>query len=92
MGNILWSSGNEAADKVNDKTLQDEADAGKQSDQPEEELTSPKQTAMGNVHHGESNMEKVSPPHNSSSKDRILETSAISPQSVSPSCECIAGA
>ena len=90
MGNLLWSSGNETADKVKDKTLQDEADAGKQSDKLEEELTSPKQTAMGNVHHGETNMEKVS--HDSSSKDRILETSAISPPSVSPSCEYIAGA
>ena len=59
MGNTWWSSGNEAAGKVKDKTLEDEVDAGKQSDQPEEELTSTKQTAMENVHHGETNMEKV---------------------------------
>ena len=85
MDNKVCSSGNEAADKVKDKTLQDETDAGKQSDQPEEELTSPKQTATENVHHGETNMEKVSPPHDSTT----LETSTAPPQSVSPSCKYI---
>ena len=85
MGNTWWSSGNEAAGKVKNKTLEDEVDAGKQSDQPEEELTSTKQTAMENVHHGETNMEKVSPPHDSTT----LETSTAPPQSVSPSCKYI---
>ena len=88
MGHKACSSGSEAADKVKDKTLQDETDAGKQSDKPEEELTN----YHGKYSSWRTNTEKVSPPHDSSSKDRILETSTISPQSTNPSCECIAGA
>ena len=63
--------------------LQDNGVAGKPSDKLEEELTSPKQTAMESVHHEETNIGKASPPHNSTSKGRSLETPAVSFDNVS---------
>ena len=84
---------NKAADtmvEVEDtEILQDNGVAGKPSDKLEEELTSPKQTAMESVHHEETNIEKASPPHDSTSKGRSLETPAVSFDNVSWSCECI---
>ena len=63
--------------------LQDNGVAGKPSDKLEEELTSPKQTAMESVHHEDTNIEKASPPHDSTSKGRSLETPAVLFDSVS---------
>ena len=67
--------------------IEDKMATTKQSDRREEESTSPKQIAMESVHDRETNVKKVSSPHQSrDDNNKILETPTVAFDSVSLSC------